>query len=301
MDIHDLDLNLLVVFDVLLRERRVAAAARELGISQPGVSNALNRMRRVFSDELFLRTSNGMVPTPLAESLAEPVSDALGRIRAMLNKPNGFDPAQSARSFTIAMTDIGEIYFLPQLMKWLSATAPGVTVSTVRDTAINLREEMETGRVDLALGFLPDLQAGFFQQRLFRQRYVCLYRRGHPAAGADGLTLKAFRAAEHISVVAAGTGHGLVDEMIQRAGVTRNVRMRVPHFVAVGHIVQQTDLIAVVPEAYAMRTLEPFGLACAPCPVKIPDIVINMLWHGKNHRDTGNRWLREHLFEEFSR
>jgi DNA-binding transcriptional LysR family regulator len=186
------------------------------------------------------------------------------------------------------------------LMRKLSNVAPGVTISTVRNQSINLREEMESGRVDLAIGFLPDLKAGFFQRRLFRQKYVCIFRSGHPLA-RDGMTLKSFSRAEHVAIVSDGTGHNMVDEVIERAGVARQVRLRVPHFVAVGHILQTTDLIAVVPEAYANRTLKPFGLDVAPCPVKIPDIVINVLWHAKNNREPGNRWMRQVLFEEFSK
>ncbi|MFD1561073.1 LysR family transcriptional regulator [Paraburkholderia silviterrae] len=299
MELHDIDLNLLVVFNELLRQRRVSAVAETLGISQPGISNALNRLRRLLGDELFLRTSRGMIPTPFAETLAEPIGFALGAIHDTLNAKTTFNPASSTRTFTLAMTDIGEIYFLPALMKRLGQVAPNVLISTAHDASETLQDEMEAGRVDLAIGFIPDLKTGIFQRRLFRQRYVCLFRKGHPL-GKTGMTLAAFREAEHVSIVAEGTGHGIVDEVIQRAGITRNLRLRVPHFVAVGHILQTTDLIAVVPQAFAAGTLEPFGLESAPCPVKIPDIVINVLWHAKNHREPGNQWLRQLIFDEFS-
>ena len=299
MELQDIDLNLLVVFNELLRQRRVSAVAVTLGISQPAISNALNRLRKVLGDELFLRTSKGMVPTPFAESLAEPIGYALGTIHHSVNVTSEFNPSSASRAFIIAMTDIGEIYFLPGLMKRLAAEAPGIKISTVRNQSDTLRDAMERGEVDLAIGFLPDLKAGFFQRRLFRQRYVCLFRNGHPLA-ETGLTMKSFLAAEHVSITAEGTGHGMVDTAIQRAGVQRNSRLHVPHFVAVGHILQTTDLIAVVPEAYAKRTLAPFDLRSAPCPVKIPDITVNVLWHARNHREPGNHWLRQLIFDEFS-
>lgn len=299
MNLQDIDLNLLVIFSELLRQRRVSAVADALGISQPGVSNALARLRKVLGDELFLRTSKGMVPTPLAESLAEPIAYALGTIHDTLNARAKFDPSSTHRAFTVAMTDIGEIYFLPDLMRRLSEIAPGVTISTVRNHADTLREEMEVGRVDLAVGFLPGLKSGFFQRRLFKQRYVCLFRAAHPFANST-MTMKTFLQAEHVSIVAEGTGHGMVDATFQRAGVTRNVRLCVPHFVAVGHILQTTDLVAVVPEAYAEKTLAPFDLRSAPCPVKIPDITVNVLWHARNHRDPSSQWLRQVVFDEFS-
>ncbi|MFK4442383.1 DNA-binding transcriptional LysR family regulator [Caballeronia udeis] len=300
MELQDIDLNLLVVFNELLRQRRVSAVAGTLGISQPAISNALNRLRKILGNELFIRTSKGMIPTPFAETLAEPIGYALGTIHNTLNAPSTFDPASSTRAFTVAMTDIGEIYFLPALMEKLAKVAPGVTTSTVRNQADTLRDEMEKGQVDLGVGFLPDLKTGFFQRRLFRQRYVCIFRKGHPVA-KTGMSLKAFSEAEHVSIIAEGTGHGMVDSAIQRAGVGRHIRLRVPHFVAVGHILQTTDLIAVVPEAYAMKTLAPFGLEAVACPVKIPDIVINVLWHARNHREPSNQWLRQLIFEAFSR
>ena len=299
MELQNIDLNLLVVFNELLRQRRVSSVAATLGISQPAISNALNRLRKALGDELFLRTSKGMVPTPFAETLAEPIAYALGTIHSTLNVTSHFDPASSTRAFSIAMTDIGEIYFVPGLMKRLAKVAPGVSISTVRNQSDTLREDMERGNVDLAIGFLPDLKTGYFQRRLFRQKYVCLFRKGHPLA-KTGMTTKAFLESEHVSIVAEGTGHGMVDSAIQRAGIQRNVRLRVPHFVAVGHILQTTDLVAVVPEAYATRTLAPFDLVSAPCPIKIPDIAINVLWHARNHREPGNQWIRQLVFDEFS-
>src|SRR3954466_7986047 len=147
MELRDIDLNLLVVFNQLLAERRVNAAAQSLGITQPAVSNALSRLRRLLGDELFLRTARGMEPTPFAEELAEPVAYALGAIHSALNQRSTFDASTSTRSFTVGMTDIGEIYFLPALMERLAQHAPGVTLSTVRNTAVNLKDEMESGKV----------------------------------------------------------------------------------------------------------------------------------------------------------
>ena len=149
MNLQDIDLNLLVIFSELLRQRRVSAVADALGISQPGISNALGRLRKALGDELFLRTSKGMVPTPFAESLAEPIAYALGTIHDTLNARAKFDPASSHRAFTVAMTDVGEIYFLPDLMRRLSEIAPGVTISTVRNHADALRDAMEIGRVEI--------------------------------------------------------------------------------------------------------------------------------------------------------
>jgi DNA-binding transcriptional LysR family regulator len=299
MELQDIDMNLLVLFNHLLVERRVSKVADKLGLTQPAVSNALARLRKLLGDELFLRTPTGMEPTPFAEQLAESVTHALGAIHGALNQRSTFDPATSARSFTVGMTDIGEIYFLPTLMERLSRDAPGVSLSTVRNTAVNLKDDMESGKVDLAIGLLPQLQGGFFQQRLFHQRYVCLLRRGH-RLDRKRMSLAEFSAAEHLVVVSAGTGHGKVDELLKRSGIERKVRLTVPHFVGVGHILQATDLVATVPERLAQRLVEPFGLACVAHPAKLPDVAINVFWHAKFQKAPANQWLRALVFQMFS-
>jgi DNA-binding transcriptional LysR family regulator len=292
VDPRHIDLNLLVVFDRLLIERRVSKVAEALGVSQPAVSNALARLRRQLNDPLFLPTPHGMQPTPLAEQMAEPVANALSMIHSALNQRTSFDPATSQRAFKIAMTDIGEIYFLPRLLREFSRTAPRVSLSTLRNTAANLGDEMEAGSVDLALGYLPTLKTGFFQRQLFRHRYVCLFRKGH-VLNKRRISLADYIRAEHVVVVAAGTGHNTVDAVLERSGIVRNIRLTVPHFVAVGHILRDTDMIATVPERFAERVAGPFGLAYLPHPAKLPEIAINLFWHAKSHKDPANQWLRE--------
>ncbi len=299
MELADIDLNQLVLFQHLMAERRVSRVAEKMGLTQPAVSNTLAKLRRQFGDDLFVRTPTGMVPTPFAEQLAEPIGYALGMIHGGLNQHRRFDPASVKRSVTIAMTDIGEIVFLPELVDHLRRTAPGLSLSTVRTTATNLREDMEAGQVDLAVGPLPQLKAGFFQRRLFRQRYVCLFRRDHPL-DAKRLSLAAFKAAEHLVIVSAGTGHGKVDELIRRAGIERNVRLTVPHFVSVGHLLQRTDMLATVTERLAQRLAEPFGLTFRPHPVELPEVAINVFWHAKVHRSPAHQWLRGVVFQLFS-
>lgn len=299
MDIKDLDLNLLIVFNQLLMDRSVSAAADKLGLSQPAVSNALRRLRNLLNDELFLRTTRGMEPTPYAQQLAEPIAYALSTIQTTLSQRTSFSPATSTRRFTLAVTDLGEIEFLPSLMDRLQEVAPSVTVSTVRNNAESLRDDMEAGNVDLAIGLIPQLKSNFFQQRLFMQRYVCLFRKGH-ALDKRRLSRKEFYDADHVVVVSAGTGHAKMDEIIESAEEKRRVRLLVPHFVAVGHILASTDMIATVPERYAYRCAEPFGLRYVDHPVQLPQIGINLFWHARFHKEPGNQWLRQVIFELFS-
>ncbi|VTU23701.1 LysR family transcriptional regulator [Variovorax sp. PBL-E5] len=300
MELRDIDLNLLLVFDRMLTEKRVSAVAEGLGLSQPAISNALARLRKLLGDDLFLRTAHGMAPTPFALQLAEPVALAMGTLHGALNRHTTFDPATSTRSFTLATTDVGEISFVPILMEALLETAPGVSISTVRNTTNRLRESMEAGEVDLAVGLLPQLKAGIFQRLLLRERYVCVFSAKLPVAAKSTLSLSDFRAAEHLRVHAAGTGHGHVDELMAARGIARRIRLTVPHYTALGHILSATPLIATVPERLALRIAEPFDLVWRPHPADLPQIAINMFWHTRYHRDPGNRWLRDLLFEHFA-
>jgi DNA-binding transcriptional LysR family regulator len=269
-------------------------------LTQPAVSNALARLRKLLGDDLFTRTPQGMAPTPYAEQLAQPLTQALDLIRGALNQHSGFDPATARRAFTLGLNDIAEIWFLPRLVEALVREAPGVSISTVRNASVNLREDMEAARVDLAIGLLPQLKAGFFQCRVLQTRYVCLMRQGH-ALDKGRITLEEFCAAEHVAVIAQGTGHGRADEVMSRGGVQRRVRLTVPHFTAVGHVVQGTELLATVPETLAQRIAEPFGLSYVAHPVDIPQPTINLFWHARMHKDPANGWLRNFILERFGR
>ena len=293
MDISKIDLNLLVVLHHLLLKKRVSAVAEVLGMSQPAVSSALGRLRATLGDELFLRTQGGMEPTPYALQLAEPVAMALDGLQQALNVRAAFDSASSTRSFTIAMTDVGEMYFLPVLVDALTRSAPGVTLQVLSVTQASLKEDMATGRVDLAMGLLPQLQAGFFQQALFSQKYICLMRPAHPLAAHKKLTLSSFTQAEHVRIVAAGTGHGRVDVALENQKLRRQFRLTVPHYVALGDVLSHSDLIATVPERFADRTLGPFGLIKRDLPIPVAESAIHQFWHSRLHRDPGHQWLRQ--------
>lgn len=292
MSLHTLDLNLLLVFQHLLRHRSVSGAATALGLSQPATSHALRRLREALQDELFLRTPQGMEPTPYALQLAEPVSQALALLQDALSAHRHFDPATSTRRFTVAMSDVGEVHFLPRLMQALADQAPGVTLATWPLSAPDLKAALARGEVDLALGLLPQLQAGFYQQVLFHQPYVCLMRADHPLAAPQALTRDQYEAAHHVQVLPTGTGHGRVDEALARLGVLRQVRLWVHHYVALGPVLATTDLLATVPERLARHSLAPFGLALRPLPLPVADTVIHQSWHARQHQDPGLRWLR---------
>ncbi len=296
--LHSFDLNLLRVFDVLMQERKVAAAAERLELSQPAVSNALSRLRKALGDELLTRTSTGMRATAYAQGVHAALGPALLAIEQSLQAKSGFDPALAQWHARLAMTDIGEIVFLPPLLAHIKEVAPGLRLSTVRNTAVDLPKEMAEGGVDLALGWLPDAPQGFFHRRLLTQRYVCLARQGHPLLRGK-FTLEKFLSARHIAVRAEGTGHARADTMLQKLGVRRQVVLQVPHFLSVPYLVAQSDLLVTVPEKMAAAAAAAFGLRVLPHPVSLPAFEVNLFWHRRVHQDPANRWLRELLAAQF--
>jgi DNA-binding transcriptional LysR family regulator len=297
--LRDLDLNLLVVFQAIYQERHISRAARRLALSQPAVSNALARLRRTFGDELFVRTGQGMMPTPLSSHLAGQVSAALDGIVYALRHEEDFDPAFSDRQFTISMSDVGEVYFLPTLAQRCAEAAPGVSLRTVRVAPQDLREEMAAGRVDIAIGAYEHPADAFFQRRLFRQSYVSLFRQGH--ALSDGLVTRAtFVAARHLFVSDPEDPYVRLNTRLEKAGIRAAVKVSVPNLIAVPFIVCATDLVVTVPRKFAERVAEPFGLCFARPPIALPMLQTYAFWHRRFHQDAGIQWLRGQVAEMFS-
>lgn len=298
MNVDVLDLNLLRVLEAVYVHGKASVAAEALGISQPAVSNALRRLRDHFGDELFTRTPQGMAATPFGERLAQAAVHALSSLRDGLEPGGAFAPASAARTFTLVMSDIGEIAFLPDLLRFLQEYAPQVRIETTTLAVRETRLAMESGSVDLAIGFLPDLKTGFYQQRLFEQKYVCMVRASHPVIG-ESLTLKGFLAARHAVVKARGTGHGIVETMFERAGLAPDVVLKLPHFLAVPTVIAETDLVVTVPQRLGEVFARMLPVRLLPHPVKIPAFQVNQYWHRRFHRDPANQWLRSHFVRLF--
>ena len=292
MDRKHFDLNLLVVFDLLLKEKKVSAVADQLGLGQPAVSRSLKRLRTLLGDELFHRTSTGMEPTAYARQLAAPISAALAALGDAISRSASFDPAKSHRTFTLRMSDIGEIYILPRLLGVLATEAPGVGITVVRDHGDVLKAGMEAGRIDLAVGLIDTLEAGFFRRQIYKQGYVCVFRPGHRLAGR-AMSLDDFLSAEHAVVTGDGSGHARIDDLIEKQGIQRNVRLRVPNYASLERLLNGSDLIATVPEALVQPNISPLSLAHSRHPVPLPRLSIDQFWHARFHRDPGNQWLRE--------
>lgn len=291
MELRELDLNLLLVFREIYRERQISAAAKRLRLTQSAVSNALARLRRSVGDELFVRTIAGMQPTPCAERMAEPVAAALAHLEQALRPEQPFVPAATRRRFTIAMTDVGETYFLPKLAERCATLAPHVDIASVRAGMIDLRADMEAGRVDMAIGAFDDMPETFYQRRLFSQAYVTMFRLGHPL-GEGKLTRKRLGTARHLVVTAMESPYDGIRAVLEEAGIAAETSFSVPHFAAVPYILSTTDLVATVPQKLAERAAGPFQLQYVESPLQLPALQTNMFWHRRYSQDEGNRWLR---------
>jgi DNA-binding transcriptional LysR family regulator len=299
VNVGDVDLNLLRAFDAVLRDGSVTAAGERLGLSQPAMSNALSRLRRLLEDPLFVRTPGGMRPTPFAQRLAAPVRQALDLIQTTLAQQAAFDPRTSQRSFRLQLSDVGEIVFLPALLERLEREAPGVRVDTEQLPQDEVSEALAAGEIDLAVGFLPGLAAGVASKRLFRDRYVCVVRADHPRVGSR-ITLPQFLAASHVLVSARGSAHEIVEQTLRNKGLARRIALRVPHFTVVPMILARSDHMVIVPEGL-MRAIARFGrFKSLKPPVDIPALDVKVHWHERFGRDPGISWLRGVLLDLYA-
>ena len=294
MNLSSVDVNLLVAFNALLKERNVTMAANRIGLSQPAMSNALARLRKLFNDPLFVRTVAGMQPTPYAQQLAEPISRACELLEGALQIDAGFDPATSTRKvFTFYLSEIGEVVFLPKILLRLQNLAPRLGVKVSRVPESGAQAAMEAGEVDLAIGIFPSLKAGFYQQRLYGDKFVCIVRRGHPLI-RSAPSLEAYVAASHAIVASTGTGHDTaVEQVLLKHRLQRKIAVTVPHFMALPAIVAQTDAIATIPSRMAAALEPQSNLSVFDAPIKFPRIEIRQHWHERYHHDAANKWLRE--------
>jgi DNA-binding transcriptional LysR family regulator len=293
-----LDLDWLGVFVEVYKTQSVSRAAQRLGMEQASASIALGKLRRHFDDPLFTRTSRGMEPTPRAQAIYPELAEAL----ALLDKARGgrtaFLPREARRTFRLGMTDISEILLLPRLINHLQKTATGLVVEAEK-IAPDSRRRLESGELDLAIGFTPDLEAGFYQQALFAQDFVCMASKDHPRVHAK-LSQRAFSAEGHIVVTTSGTGHSIVDKVLAQHKVTRRVVLRVPSFLGVARIVAQTEFLVIVPRLLGNALASQERVQLLESPVRLPSYKVKQHWHERFNADAGNGWLRRTMVELFS-
>jgi LysR family transcriptional regulator, mexEF-oprN operon transcriptional activator len=287
-----LDLNLLVAFDALLAEGSVSRAAERVGVSQPSMSHALARLRKLFGDELFVRAPDGVRPTPRALALSGPVRVGLSAIQGTLVEGQGFDPARAERTFVLGMPDSVEVFLLPRLMAHLEAEAPGVRVRVRPIDRFGVLELLDRDRLHLAVsGLLTEGTAHHKRRRLYGVDYLCLYDPERVPL-APPITLEDYVAVPHVLGSLRGDAHGVVDDALAPLGLRRTVAVATPHFAAVPFLLKGARLLSTVPQPAARLFAERFGLAASPVPVALPGVEVSMLWHASYDHDPAHRWLR---------
>ena len=290
--VGELDVKWLRLFEQVYATRSVTRSAELLGQSQPTVSIWLGKLRERLGDALFVRTADGMLPTPRAQALIGPVRDALRALAEIAAPRAPFDPATSTRPWRICMTDASHATILPGLLAQLRARAPHAPVTAVRiddDTAAAL----QSGAADIAVGYIPSLDTGFYQQALFTQDWLCLAGPANTRIGAT-LTLRAYREAGHV-VTVAGTGVADLEAALAQARVERRVMCSLPGFLGLAAIVSASDLVATMPRQIGELLARNAGLRVLACPFPVPTFTVKQHWHARFHEDPANRWLREQV------
>ena len=283
------DLKLLQLFDILYDTRSVTRVAEQLGQSQPTISIWLGRLREYLQDPLFIRTPGGMAPTPQADALIGPCREILESLRRFVAWEIAFDPATAKRRFRICMTDASHITLLPRLLAHVRAQAPGVRLEAATIDG-NTERALESGEADLAIGYVPWLSGGIYQQQLYEQDWVCLTNRRHPRGGAR-FGVKQYRAEGHIAI-AAGTGAQLLEQALARERIEREVVLELPGFLGLGTVIQTTDLVATLPRHIGETLAQANGLHVHNCPIPVERFAVRQHWHARYHHEAGNRWLR---------
>lgn len=295
------DLNLLRTLDALWRHRHLGRAADALGMSQPALSHSLKRLREQLGDALFVKTHGGMQPSARAVELAPVVQTLLANVREQILVAPEFDARSTSRTFTLALSDIGELTFLPSLVSQLAELAPGIDVVSVSMPPRDLNGALQRGEVDLVLGYFPDLDGlDIFQQRLFIHGFSCLVSSSSDAA-REPLSRERFGLLSHAVVQTESRTHDIVEQYLREHGIKRRELLKCPHFLSIPHVVAATDLIVTVSESIALVCSVDPRLKVLPAPYPFPKYVVKQHWHRCQHDDPGNRWLRALVVQLFTR
>ena len=294
MNLSKVDLNLFIVFDAIYTEANLTRAGQIVGITQPAVSNALARLRETFNDPLFVRTAQGMVPTPMAQNIIGPVRNALSLLRVSVQESRIFNPQQAAKTYRISMTDLTEAVILPALFQRLRRLAPTVVIESFLSKRRETTKELAAGRLDFAVDAPLNTDPQVRHVKLMEDRYVCAMRKGHPMAGKDKLSLDDYLALTHIHISSRRNGLGHVDLALGKMGLQRKIALRSQHYLMASQVLQQTDMVMTVPERFARR----HELHWVNLPVNdVPAVETHLYWHESTDQDPANRWMREQMIE----
>lgn len=291
MNLAKVDLNLLVAFEALLAERNVTRAGRRIGLTQPSMSNTLVRMRDLFADELFLRTPNGMVPTPRALEIAPSILEALAQMHKVFENGHPFDPGTAERRFTVSVSDYSDLVLMPGVIAALRTQAPGVDLRIKSLSTPGLYEDMDNGDTDLAIGGHLPLPARYVGIDLFQERFVCVADPGNLVV-ASGLDLEAYARMPHILFSRDNTSSGIADEVLAAVGLKRRVAVVIPHVMVIPFAIRGTNLLATIAERVALRLQELTRVAILPVPIDVPSFSLQLVYSRRLEQDPALVWLK---------
>ncbi|KQP21628.1 LysR family transcriptional regulator [Pseudorhodoferax sp. Leaf267] len=311
MNVERIDLNLLRVFDAVFEERNLLRAGHRLHLSQSAVSHALARLREALDDELFVRTSRGMEPTARALAMAPGLRQSLQRIHQTLGAPR-FDAAHSARRFVVAANDHLTAVLVARMSRAIAVSAPHIDVVVRPSTRIDLAEQIDVGRIDLAIGIFSEVPQRFGAMALGQHDEVIVMRRGHPI-GRRRARLADLAAYPLLTVSLGGQEEGAISGFIVERGLARQsemfdrhaleqalaresllprYRVTVAHALAIPMLLRETDMLSIVPRPLAGEFVQGAPVACAELPYTTPGMAVRAVWHQRNEDDAGHQWLR---------
>jgi DNA-binding transcriptional LysR family regulator len=302
VNINSIDLNLFLVFQAIYATRSVTLAGDRLGMTQSAVSNALKRMRERFNDALFVRSADGMVPTPVAERLIAPIEEGIACLMQAVDQGRTFEAETSSRIFRIAVNDIGQLVMMPELLSVARGIAPGVRFETVDVSMADARQRMLHGQIDIALGSWESMGPSFYQQRLFDETFVVLMSKASPLGTRERIEPDDYLAAEHIAYRPHGTTDSQLQQTLERAGALdrRRVVLTAAHSLGLSSIVATSGLLLTAPARLAKAMVASRAdLHSVEAPFEVTPFEIRQQWHERFHQDSGNRWLRELIFGLF--
>lgn len=295
MNLNNLDFNLLRVLDTLITERSVTRSAQVLRRSQPAVSNALRRLRTLLGDDLVVRGPHGLVLTPRAEAIRQPLRQAIDQIEKCLGEEK-FNPARATGTFRLSAPDRLSLAIVPSLFERLRRFAPNMSLHVVtadRTRAISLLDE---GQTDVALAWCDEKPHHLNAEQLHDEKLFCVFRRGHPLAKSrKRFDIDSVLSFPHVVVSATGARTAIFDELLSRHGLSRNPLVSVSNFTAVPHLLSRSDMVGVFTELASNVFVKSFGLVKKPVPLDAGTITTSMVWHVRNDKDAKHEWLRQQI------
>ena len=297
MNLKETDLNLFIAFDVIYTEKNLTKAGQVLGITQPAVSNALSRLRELFGDDLFIRTSKGMIPTPVANQIIKDVRSALSLIQNTISETEKFDPSIAEMTFKISIGDSSEYRLLPLLIKELAEIAPRIKVETYLTPRKDAPRELASGSIDFSIDPPVHTDPHLRHEKIYEEDYVMIVRKDHPILSLKEITIEDYLKLSHIHISNRKTGLGHVDMALYRIGLSRDISLRAQHFLVAPYIVEQSDLAITTTKGFAVDR----DLAWREVPFEIEPLILHLYWHEAKDSDPSTKWMKDLMLKTYGK